>query len=131
MKNILNRLHVPSSYIRPEAAITAILESGGIPVLAHPPFGSGDELILGEEMELRLRKLMDFGIQGVEGYYSGFTDKLQAQMLDFADRFGLYVTAGSDYHGTSKMIPLGDTNLPDAAQGPAGLRRFLEDVPQR
>ncbi len=79
-------------------------------------------------MDQRLRWLMERGLQGVEAYYSGFTGKLNREMLDFARRYGLYVTAGSDYHGKNKMIALGDTGLEDAAEGPEGLRRFLDEV---
>ena len=97
-------------------------------MLAHPVYGSGDQLILGEEMEQRLRRLIGFGLQGVEAYYSGFTKKLRAMMLEMAQRYDLYVTAGSDYHGTNKLIPLGDTGLEDASQGVEGLQRFLREV---
>ena len=97
-------------------------------MLAHPSYGDGDQLILGEEMDQRLRWLMERGLQGVEAYYSGFTGKLNREMLDFARRYGLYVTAGSDYHGKNKMIALGDTGLEDAAEGPEGLLRFLDQV---
>ena len=127
----LNRLRLHSQYVRPEEAIRGILDSGGIPVLAHPAFGSGDELIVGPEMEARLRRLMAFGLQGLEGFYSGFTPKLRAEMLALAEKYGLYVTAGSDYHGTNKLVLLGDTKLTPADPVPEGLTRFLEAVPAR
>jgi len=76
-------------------------------------------------MDSRIRRLMDFGLQGLEAYYSGFTDKLRRQILSFAERYGLYVTAGSDYHGANKLVQLGDTGLSGAADYPAGLLRFL------
>lgn len=121
----IDRLRIHSDYVRPEQAIQGILASGGIPVLAHPCYGSGDELILGEELEQRVRKLMRFGLQGVEGYYSGFSDKLRQQVLSLAEKYSLYVTAGSDYHGTNKLVPLGSTGLVRTAQAPEGLLRFL------
>ena len=124
----LNAIRTKSYYIRPEEAIEGILKSGGIPILAHPCYGSGDQLILGEEMDMRLRRLMDYGLKGLEAYYSGFTDKLRDQMLALADKYDLYVTAGSDYHGTNKIIELGDNGLDDANEAVPGLRRFLEDV---
>ena len=127
----LNKAYFPSSYVRPEEAIEGILKSGGIPVLAHPSYGSGEELILGEEMDARLRKLMGFGLQGVEAYYSGFTKRLQAEMLSFAEKYHLYVTAGSDYHGKNKLVVLGDTNLEDVREGAEGLHAFLEAVSDR
>ena len=76
-RNYLNDMRIPSGYVRPEEAILGILDSGGVPVLAHPFYGSGDQLILGMEMEERIVKLRKFGLEGVEAFYSGFTDKLR------------------------------------------------------
>lgn len=124
----LNQAKIHSEYIRPEEAIEGILGAGGIPVLAHPPFGSGDELILGGEMESRLRRLVGFGLRGMECFYSGFTPKLQADMLSFAEEYGLYVTAGSDYHGKNKIVAIGNTHIASVPEIPDGMRRFLEEV---
>jgi len=126
--NFIDKLYYRSQYVRPEEAIEGILGSGGIPVLAHPAYGSGDQLILGEDMDKRLRRLMNFGLKGMEVYYSGFTSKLRNQMLAFADRYGLYITAGSDYHGSNKLVSLGDTGLGDPGEWPEGLKRFLADA---
>ena len=119
----IEKLHVPNRYLRPEEAISAILASGGVPVLAHPAYGRGDDLILGDEMDARLRRLMTFGLQGMEAFYSGFTPKITSQMLSLAERYGLYVTAGSDYHGANKLVKLGDTGLPP---GEPQKRRIIE-----
>ena len=125
IKEYINRLHLHSEYVRPEEAIEGISRAGGIPVLAHPFFGSGDQLIMGEEMEKRLERLVGYGLQGVEALYSGFTPKLISQMIAYADRYDLYVTAGSDYHGTNKMIELGDTGFDENMPVPARLEKFL------
>ena len=128
IKRFINQIRFPGMYVRPEEAIRGILAAGGIPVLAHPSYGSGDELFVGEEMDRRLRKLTAYGLQGVEAFYSGFTEKLRDEVLSFADRYGLYVTAGSDYHGTNKLVRLGDTGLSGAGGFPEGLRRFIADT---
>ena len=128
IKEFINRIRFRNEYVRPEEAIRSILGGGGIPVLAHPSYGDGDQLILGEEMDRRLRHLMDFGLQGVEAFYSGFTPRLRREMLSLAERYGLYVTAGSDYHGTNKMVLPGDTGLGEPDEWPEGLRRCLTDV---
>ena len=128
IREYINRIRFRNEYFRPEQAIGAILGGGGIPVLAHPSYGDGDQLVLGEEMDARLHRLMGFGLQGVEAFYSGFTPRLCREMLSFAERYGLYVTAGSDYHGQNKLIRLGDTGLDSAAEAPEGLTRFLRDV---
>ena len=126
IKDYIDRVHFKSEYVRPEQAIDGIIESGGVPILAHPFYGSGDELILGDEMDHRLKKLIGFGLRGIEAFYSGFSDKLRNEAISLAERYDLYVTAGSDYHGTNKLVKLGDTGLSDRTEYSAGLRRFLE-----
>ena len=128
MKEYLNKLRVRKGYIRPEEAISAILASGGIPVLAHPSYGNGDHHILGEDMDRRLRTLKEFGLRGVEAFYSGFTARLIRDMLAFADRYDLLVTAGSDYHGRNKLVGLGETNLEPGTEYPERLCCFLDEI---
>lgn len=128
IKDYINGVRFQSEYVRPEEAIEGILKSGGIPILAHPTFGDGDQIIMGEDMDHRVRKLMDFGLKGLEVFYSGFTEKIRNELLGFAEKYNLYVTAGSDYHGTNKMVILGDTGLDEYGDYPRGLSRFLEDI---
>lgn len=122
----INEIHFKSEYLSPEQAITGILASGGIPVIAHPFYGSGDELIVGEEMEKRLRHLITYGLKGIESFYSGFSDKLRKDALSLADRYDLLVTAGSDYHGENKLVKLGDTGLSAEMGQPPRLKDFLK-----
>ncbi len=128
IKEYLNRLKVKAGHVRPEEAIRGILGAGGIPVLAHPSYGDGDQLILGDELDQRVVRLMDYGLQGLEGYYSGFTPVLRKQVLNLSEKYSLYVTAGSDYHGKNKMVTLADTGLDPDAVAADGLKRFLEDL---
>ena len=128
IENYINKCVSKTEYVRPEDAICAISAAGGIPVLAHPSYGRGDELFIGEDMENRLIKLIGFGLKGVEAFYSGFTAPLQKEILFFAEKYRLYVTAGSDYHGGNKLVRLGDTNLTEDSEYPEGLKRFLADV---
>ncbi len=128
IRRFLDRLHIRSEYLRPEEAISGILNAGGIPVLAHPCFGDGDELIIGDELTERVDRLVGFGLSGVEGFYSGFSEKIREQVLSVAQKKDLYVTAGSDYHGGNKLIRLADTGLTDDMPLPEGLARFLYDV---
>ena len=131
IREYIDRAQFAGGFLRPEAAILGILESGGVPILAHPAYGDGDQLILGEEMDERVRRLMEYGLKGLECFYSGFTGKLSRQMLSLAERYGLYVTCGSDYHGRNKLVELGDTGLDGEGEYPEGLRRFLEEMRSR
>lgn len=124
----IDKLRIRNEYLSPEEAISGILAGKGIPVLAHPFYGSGDQLVIGQEMEERLKRLTGFGLQGVEAFYSGFAPKLINQMLEMADRYHLYVTAGSDYHGKNKIVRLGDTGMEENAAPVPGMVRFLDAV---
>ena len=128
IKAYINRMRSEDAYVRPEDAIRGILESGGIPVLAHPAYGRGDELIMGDALEARVKRLMGFGLRGVEAFYSGFTEKLRNEMLSIAETYDLYVTAGSDYHGRNKLVALGDTGMNGITEIPKGLIQFLQRI---
>lgn len=125
---LIDELHYRGSYVRPEEAIRGITESGGIPVLAHPVFGSGSEIITGEEMEERLRYLIGFGLKGVEAFYSRYSEEMIREMLDLAGKYELYITAGSDYHGINKKVRLGQTRWDPALGIPDGMRKFFDAV---
>lgn len=124
----INRIHFRGEYVRPEQAIEGILAAGGTPVLAHPSYGSGDQLITGSDMDDRVRYLMDFGLKGLEAFYSSFTAKLRGEQLSLAEKYGLYVTAGSDYHGSNKLVMLADTGLDGLSEYPQAFLRFLRDI---
>ncbi|MBR6349282.1 MAG: PHP domain-containing protein [Lachnospiraceae bacterium] len=130
IKDYINKLRVRTDYIRPETAIEGILAAGGVPVLAHPAYGDGDQLIIGDELDKRIKKLKDFGLEGVECFYSGFTVKLIRDAIGLADKYGLYITAGSDYHGSNKMVELGDTGLDYTKDFPESLHKFIRRVMQ-
>ena len=112
IEDYINKMPNRDNYVRPKEAIEGILGAGGIPVLAHPFFGSGNSHFSVSDLRRKVERLMGFGLQGIEGFYSGFDDDLIREALKMADELGLYVTAGSDYHGRNKTVVLGDTGLP-------------------
>ena len=125
----INQMKTKSVHVHPEDAIKSILAGGGIPVLAHGFFGSGEENIRCDELIGRIERLMDFGLQGIEAYYSSFTDEMVKNALEIADRYKLCVTAGSDYHGKNKTVLLADTGLsPKENEYPDRLKEFIERV---
>lgn len=92
--------YVPHQEIETEEAIHLILAAGGIPVLAHPG-RSGTEEFIGE--------LIQFGLQGLEIFYPSHTPEMIAHFLQLAERYHLYVTGGSDYHGDLRHSRMGET----------------------
>ncbi|HOP75409.1 MAG TPA: PHP domain-containing protein [Bacillota bacterium] len=82
--------YVPHQEIETGEAIQLILKAGGIPVLAHPG-RQGNQLFI--------EKLIDYGLKGLEVYYPAHDSGMVKQLLDIAERYHLYVTGGSDFHG--------------------------------
>ena len=121
---LMDRYHGHERRLRPEEAIDAIFQADGIPVLAHGILEDGDGLLSEEELSARVARLKDFGLMGLECYYSSFTPEQTALMLSMADRYNLLVTAGSDYHGKNKTVALGESGNPD----PARMERFYRAV---
>ncbi|MBQ9328646.1 MAG: PHP domain-containing protein [Solobacterium sp.] len=131
IQDFLNLDHSSSAYLQPQEAITAIRSSHGIPILAHPIFGSGSQMIRGEELKQRVGRLASFGLLGLEAFYSGFSEDMIEELIELGEHFDMYLTAGSDYHGSNKTVRLGETHLEEAQELPAGMTRFLEDTASR
>ena len=83
-------------------AVEAILAAGGIPVWAHPLGGEGEKRITPEEFDRQLQTLLSYGIQGLECWYSRYSEEEIRGLLAQAESHGLVVSGGSDYHGKNK-----------------------------
>ena len=88
--------------------IKAIKESGGISVWAHPFGGEGEPLLSNEEFQSRLSELCRLGIQGLECFYSRYTNEQEDFLVQRARENNLLISGGSDYHGLNKTIALGE-----------------------
>lgn len=88
--------------------INAIKKSGGIAIWAHPLGGEGEPLLSHAEFENRLQELINLGIQGLECFYSRYTNEQEKFLAETARKINLYISGGSDYHGTNKTIALGE-----------------------
>ena len=98
----LDKIQTDKFKIPAEEAVKAILDAGGIPVWAHPLSGAGKEHLTEEQFECELRLLREFGIRGLECFYSQYDDVRQRYLERQAEKAGLYISAGSDYHGNGK-----------------------------
>ncbi len=118
INHYLNTFHSDLRDISPEKAIETILASGGIPVLAHGIFGDGRQYLNREELDSRIAYLTSLGLMGVECYYSGYSEADALMTQELCRNYGLYSTAGSDYHGNNKTVLLGFNHLHDAGTDP-------------
>ena len=81
--------------LKPEECIKLILNSGGIPVLAHPHSLELDN----KKLEILLRKMIKQGLKGIEVYHSDHTKEKEEFYLYLANKYKLLISGGSDYHG--------------------------------
>lgn len=107
MKKYLDDCKTGNTRFDGKEAIDTIKHAGGIAVWAHPLGGEGERHLSGEEFLPRLEVMKSFGIQGLECFYSRYNKKEIEFLLKCAKENNLVITAGSDYHGSNKNIPLG------------------------
>ena len=108
--------YVEKERLEPLPAIALALQSGALPVLAHP-------LSLGlspNELERAVGELADAGLVGLESIYGRYSREERASLAVMAAQAGLAITGGSDHHGTYKpdlMVGTGrgDLHVPDGA----------------
>jgi 3',5'-nucleoside bisphosphate phosphatase len=83
--------YVARQGMRTRAAIEAISDAGGLPVLAHYPAAP-------DQPEL-IRLLIGWGLRGVEVYYRRFLPETVERLEQMSRELHLVATGGSDYHG--------------------------------
>jgi len=108
-------LYVPKDGLAFDEAVTLIRESGGIPVLAHPislfiAWGRLPDLI---------KTLKDRGLMGLEAWHPTAKAGSCRRLEELARTLGLYVTEGSDFHGSLR---------PDRRLGFSGKGRKISDA---
>lgn len=90
--------YVMRKYLTPESGIRLIQKAGGVPVLAHPLLYK----LSVTEIRNLLTKLKNFGLRGIEALYSRNRGNDEAFVRKLAQEYGLFITGGSDFHGSNK-----------------------------
>lgn len=81
-----------------EEGVRKIAEAGGLSSLAHPV------RLLNRKPSLTdlIERFLDAGLRGIEVYYSEHSREDVELFLGMAQRYGLAITGGSDFHGEAK-----------------------------
>jgi predicted metal-dependent phosphoesterase TrpH len=79
-------------------AVTAIHESGGLAVLAHP----STLYVSWGRLPSILAELKEQGLDGIEAWHPAATERVCLRLEGMAETLGLRVTAGSDFHGEKR-----------------------------
>ena len=82
--------YVPCAGVSAIEAIQHIKRAGGVAVIAHPG-------IVAQHWDFPA--WTEAGLNGIEVFYPAHTFSLRQELLSLADKYGLFVTGGSDYHG--------------------------------
>jgi len=82
--------YVPAIGVTAVEAIAHIKKAGGVAVLAHPGIVSD---------AWNFPAWVEAGLDGVEVYYPAHSFSMRQELTHLADKYGLFITAGSDYHG--------------------------------
>ena len=80
-----------------QECINLILNSGGIPILAHPKSLELTE----KEFLILLKEMISNGLKGIEVYHSSHAKEEMEYYLSIANKYNLLISGGSDYHGKS------------------------------
>lgn len=91
--------YVRRKTLSPEEGIGLAVQSGAVPVLAHP-----HTLAINRAAEMAdlLDELKGFGLVGLEAVYPVYRQHERDGYADLARRFGLVPSGGSDFHGSFK-----------------------------
>jgi predicted metal-dependent phosphoesterase TrpH len=102
--------HVPRTDTPVETAINMIADAGGVTVLAHPFARSRGPIVTASVVS----DLADLGLSGVEVDHPDHDEPTRDRLRALAADLSLVVTGSSDYHGTNKVVRLGqETTAPD------------------
>lgn len=113
-KKYHSRIHTNVAELSPRTAIQAIKNAGGIAIWAHPLGGEGEIHLSGQRFFDELNILISCGVDGLECFYSRYTDAEKQFLLECAENNKLLVSGGSDYHGKNKDIFLGQLGSENA-----------------
>lgn len=103
-------LYVDESSLFPslEKTIDMIHSAGGLAFLAHVYAYSKN---ISEEL---INILDNYNLDGLECFYTTFTDEQSMYLVDLCKKRSLYMSGGSDFHGTRKInhnLGIGSGNL--------------------
>jgi len=103
-----------------ERALTLVHAAGALAILAHP-FSLQMKI---QDLEAKLGEWKEMGLDGIEAWHPGAEPRQCKRLEGLAARWGLKVSAGSDFHGDNRP----DRKLGLTSGGRPIDPRFLEEL---
>lgn len=79
------KTYVPMKQLSEKEGIDAILKSGGIPILAHINYLKQSD----DNTEKTVRRLMEYGLKGIEVFYSGYDKRIEKLAHRICEKYNL------------------------------------------
>ena len=102
-------LYEESGFSTVAAVAYRIKLAGGYSVLAHP-----GEVLDTSDIDMfkrELKRIISFGINGIECYYPSHSEAVTQACLDICNEYDLLITAGSDCHGVFGKTRVGEMGI--------------------
>ncbi len=106
-----SKYYIPTPSPSTADVVRAVGEAGGVSVVAHAADPSRNRTLLSDE---QIARLVEEGLDGLEVWHRGNPPEQRVRLLGLAERYGLLVTGGSDWHGEGKPNKLGEGLTDDA-----------------
>ena len=90
--------YVRREFITPKMCIETINNAGGVAFLAPPTLYK----ISYKQIEKLVSELIEYGLKGIEGEYSTYSDEQEKNIKKIANKFNIMISGGSDFHGNNK-----------------------------
>ena len=97
-------------YPSPAQTVEQVHLAGGVTFLAHVH----EYKWIDNKIEYIKQLIKDSNLDGIECYYSNFTDEQTKELLEFCKENKLYTSGGTDFHGTKRpavQVGIGKGNL--------------------
>ncbi len=109
-RNNMFFLDKKDDYPSPAKTVKEVHLAGGIAFLAHVH----EYKWVNNKIEYIKQLIKDSNLDGIECYYSNFTEDQTNELLEFCKKNNLYISGGTDFHGTkrpSAELGVGKGNL--------------------
>ncbi|PXY83139.1 phosphatase [Bifidobacterium asteroides] len=102
--------YLPTPSPTTHQVLAAVNHAGGVLVIAHPGAVSRNPVLLSDQ---QITALAREGLGGLEVWHRDNPPEQRRRLLALAQRWGLLVTGGSDWHGQGKPNRMGENSTSD------------------
>ena len=109
IQECLQKIKYPRKYrLDGKEVLEKMNKIGAKLVWAHSLHGLKEKAITHEDVDRFVAMMKPLGLAGLECFYSLYDANEIAGLVEIANKYGLFITCGSDYHGKNKAVQLAE-----------------------